>query len=128
MCIRDRSWSEGLELAANQQIVVALEAEQQTELEEVVRRLSRFCPNMIIVPPTRGLPLWGMESLHSFSHEVLLLRARNNLLRPSSRLIKRLFDIVTSSVLLILLSPVFAVLFLVHKTEVTHSMGISVLV
>ncbi len=112
------SWSEGLELAANQQIVVALEAEQQTELEEVVRRLSRFCPNMIIVPPTRGLPLWGMESLHSFSHEVLLLRARNNLLRPSSRLIKRLFDIVTSSVLLILLSPVFAVLFYkVHKTD-----------
>ena len=82
-------------------------------LREAARALREF-----IVPPTRGLPLWGMESLHSFSHEVLLLRARNNLLRPSSRLIKRLFDIVTSSVLLILLSPVFAVLFYkVHKTD-----------
>jgi Undecaprenyl-phosphate galactose phosphotransferase WbaP len=112
------TWDDGLKPTPEMQVVVALEAEQQSELNESVRRLYNFCPNMIIVPPTRGLPLWGMESLHSFSHEVLLLRARNNLLRPSSRLIKRLFDIVTSSVLLILLSPVFAVLFYkVHKTD-----------
>jgi len=112
------AWDDGLKPTPEMQVVVALEAEQQIELNESVRRLYNFCPNMIIVPPTRGLPLWGMESLHSFSHEVLLLRARNNLLRPSSRLIKRLFDIVTSSVLLILLSPVFAVLFYkVHKTD-----------
>lgn len=105
------SWAEGMQPEGAPQIVVALEADQQNELEEVVRRLSRFCPNMIIVPPTRGLPLWGMETLHSFSHEVLLLRARNNLLRTSARLLKRTFDLCTSSVLLVLLAPLFAYLF-----------------
>ncbi len=105
------SWPQGLELIVGQQIVVALEADQQDKLEEVVRKLSRFCPNMIIVPPTRGLPLWGMESLHSFSHEVLLLRARNSLFRFSSRFIKRAFDIATSGILLVLLFPLFLILF-----------------
>lgn len=112
------TWQQGLTPTPHKQIVVALEASQQSEMEEIVRVLSRFCPNMIIVPPTRGLPLWGMESLHSFSHEVLLLRARNNLLRPSARFIKRAFDIVTSFCLLILLSPLFLYLFFqVKKTE-----------
>lgn len=111
------SWHNGLELVNNRQIVVALESEQQTELEEVVRKFSRFYQNMIIVPPTRGLPLWGMEPLHSFSHEVLLLRSRNNLLHPSSRIIKRLFDILISSCLLLLLLPLFG--YLVYKIRRT---------
>ena len=111
------SWHNGLELVNNRQIVVALESEQQNELEEVVRKFSRFYQNMIIVPPTRGLPLWGMEPLHSFSHEVLLLRSRNNLLHPSSRIIKRLFDILISSCLLLLLLPLFG--YLVYKIRRT---------
>ncbi len=112
------SWQEGLKPSRNMQVVVALEAEQQAELDEVVRVLSRFYPNMIIVPPTRGLPLWGMQPLHSFSHEVLLLRAQNSLLRPSARLIKRAFDVFVSLTLLLLLSPLFAYLFYkVKQTE-----------
>ena len=112
------SWQEGLKPRQNIQVVVALEAEQQTELDEVVRVLSRFYPNMIIVPPTRGLPLWGMQPLHSFSHEVLLLRAQNSLLRPSARLLKRIFDVFVSFILLLLLSPLFAYLFYkVKQTE-----------
>ena len=112
------TWQEGLKPSQNIQVVVALEAEQQTELNEAVRILSRFYPNMIIVPPTRGLPLWGMQPLHSFSHEVLLLRAQNSLLRPSARLIKRAFDVFVSLTLLLLLSPLFAYLFYkVKQTE-----------
>ena len=111
-------WQEGLIPDSNKQIVVALEQEQQAEIDETVRKLSRFCPNIIIVPSTRGLPLWGMEPLHAFSHEVLLLRARNNLLRPSARMIKRCFDVFTSLFLLIFLSPLFLYLFFqVKKTD-----------
>ena len=103
-------WQEGLNATQDKQIVVALEIEQQVEMEEVVRKLSRFCPNLIIVPPTRGLPLWGMEPLHSFSHEVLLLRSRNNLQNNFAQFLKRSFDIVFSIILLVLLSPLFAYL------------------
>ena len=55
----------------------------------------------------RGVPLFGLEITQLFSHEVLMLHLRNQLARPPLRLIKRLFDVVGSAVLL-LLSPLFA--------------------
>jgi undecaprenyl-phosphate galactose phosphotransferase len=52
--------------------------------------------------------LYGMEVGHFFRHEVLVLRARNNLAGRLPRFIKRAFDIVGSAMLMLLLSPVFA--------------------
>jgi undecaprenyl-phosphate galactose phosphotransferase len=55
----------------------------------------------------RGVPLHGTDMSHFFSHEVALLRMRNNLRRWPARLTKRLFDTLAAFMLLILLSPVF---------------------
>lgn len=106
-------------LAASQhaQVVVALEADQQDALETVSRRVTQVCRNVLLVPPTRGLPLLGMEPLHAFSHEVLLLRAQNNLRRPLARWLKRGFDVVVSVLLLLFLSPLF--IYLVMKIRQT---------
>jgi undecaprenyl-phosphate galactose phosphotransferase len=51
-----------------------------------------------------------MEPLHAFSHEVLLLRSRNNLQNNFAQFLKRSFDIVFSIILLVLLSPLFVYL------------------
>ncbi|MCY0873193.1 MAG: exopolysaccharide biosynthesis polyprenyl glycosylphosphotransferase, partial [Acidithiobacillus caldus] len=48
-----------------------------------------------------------MEVMHFFSHEVFMLRIRDNLARPIPRLIKRSFDLIGSLLLILLLSPVF---------------------
>ena len=53
----------------------------------------------------RGVPPHGTDVSHFFSQELLLLRVHNNLARISSRVVKRLFDILVSSCLLLLLSP-----------------------
>ena len=94
------------------QVVVALEANDQEAQDRVLRALSRSPLNVIVVPPARRLPLLGMETLHVFSHEVLFLRAQNLLSRPLAMILKRSFDIVVASLLLILLSPLFLVLVL----------------
>ena len=65
-------------------------------------------PDMNIIPPLPGLPLFGMELNYFFSHDVLMLRVRNNLAIKPYVAIKRMFDIVVSAGLLVLLSPVFA--------------------
>jgi undecaprenyl-phosphate galactose phosphotransferase len=65
---------------------------------------------MSIVPPLRGLPLYGMEMTHFFSHEVLMLSARNNLARPIPRFLKRVFDMAGSFALLVALAPLLAYL------------------
>jgi undecaprenyl-phosphate galactose phosphotransferase len=49
-----------------------------------------------------------MEVSHFFSHEVLLLRARNNLARRGPQLVKRVLDLIGASLLLLVLTPLFA--------------------
>ena len=73
-----------------------------------VNALYPHFPSVSIVPPLQGLPLYGTEVSHFFRHEALFLRIRNNLDRPGAQLLKRLFDILASSLLLAALSPVLA--------------------
>jgi Undecaprenyl-phosphate galactose phosphotransferase WbaP len=93
-------------------LVVALETTELTGFNTLIEVLGRYSNNLYIVPPLRGLPLFGMEASHFFSHEVLLLRVRDNLARPFSRWLKRFLDLVGSIFLLLALSPLFAVLVL----------------
>jgi Undecaprenyl-phosphate galactose phosphotransferase WbaP len=68
----------------------------------------------------RGVPLYGTDMSHFFSHEVALLRVRNNLRRWPARLTKRLFDLSVAAVLLILLSPLMLIIAVALKWEGGH--------
>jgi undecaprenyl-phosphate galactose phosphotransferase len=99
-----------LERMDSPHLMVALEAESLMPYQKLLQRLSARYVDLSIVPPLRGLPLYGMEMTHFFTHEVLMLTARNNLARPVPRFLKRLFDIVGALALLVLLAPLFAYL------------------
>ncbi|AEM47352.1 Undecaprenyl-phosphate galactose phosphotransferase, WbaP [Acidithiobacillus ferrivorans SS3] len=94
----------------NPHVVLALEMDQWQRMEELVWTLGLHYPNLSVAPPLRGLPLFGMETLHFFSHEVFILRGRDNLARPGPRVVKRLFDLFATSILLLLLSPLLLAL------------------
>jgi Undecaprenyl-phosphate galactose phosphotransferase WbaP len=89
-------------------IVVALDADDLLHHSSLIQQLSARDTDISIIPPLRGLPLYGMELTHFFSHEVLMLSLRNNLARPVHQLVKRIFDVVGATSLLILLAPFFA--------------------
>ena len=86
-------------------VVLALDMDQWDAQEKLVRSLGLSYPNLTVVPPLRGLPLFGMEAMHFFGHEVLMLRVRDNLARLGPRIVKRLFDLLAASLLVVLLSP-----------------------
>ena len=90
-------------------VFIALEKHENCLRDSWIRQLSKIgLLNISVVPALRGIPLYGTDISNFFSHEVMMLRIKNNLNRRSSRMVKRLFDIVASAVLLLLLSPVFA--------------------
>ncbi|ADE14488.1 Undecaprenyl-phosphate galactose phosphotransferase, WbaP [Nitrosococcus halophilus Nc 4] len=91
-------------------VVVAMEAEDLSLHREMLERLCLCCTNLNLAPAIRGLPIFGTDISYFFSHEVLLLRARNNLARFGSRILKRIFDILVSSLSLLILSPFFTYL------------------
>ena len=94
----------------NPHVVLALEMDQWQTMESLVWNLGMRYPDLTLAPPLRGLPIFGLETLHFFSHEIFMLRARDNLARPGPRIIKRAFDLVAASILVLLLSPLLLLL------------------
>ena len=97
-----------LEKLGSPQLIVALEAESLLLHQPLLQKLSARYGDLGIIPPLRGLPLYGMEMTHFFSHEVLMLTVRNNLARPGPRVVKRVFDLAAAAVILVLLAPALA--------------------
>ncbi|CAM3711992.1 undecaprenyl-phosphate galactose phosphotransferase WbaP [Rahnella victoriana] len=58
-----------------------------------------------VIPTLRGMPLDNTDMSFIFSQEVMIFRVQQNLAKWSSRVAKRLFDVVTSLLIIILLSP-----------------------
>lgn len=89
--------------------VIALEANQSDLRDQLIRQLSQNgIKSVSVIPAMRGVPLFGLETTQFFSHEVLMLHLRNQLANPSMQLLKRVFDLLGSATLLLLLSPMFA--------------------
>lgn len=89
--------------------VIALEASQQDPRDRLIRQLLLHrVYDVRVIPAMRGIPLYGAEMQFFFSQELFSLTLPNKLLRPHLRLVKRAFDLVSASLLLLLLSPLLA--------------------
>lgn len=87
------------------EIVIALEDTEFNQHQGLIEEMTLHFPELHFVPSLSGLPLFEMEPHHFFSHEVLILKSRNNLhFRPRVWL-KRTFDITASLSAILILSP-----------------------
>jgi undecaprenyl-phosphate galactose phosphotransferase len=91
----------------NPLVIAALDPGQWEKMQGLIGLLGLSYPNLVLAPPLRRLPLCGLETMHFFGHDVLMLRPRDNLAAFGAQLVKRAFDIIVSSLLLLLLSPLF---------------------
>ncbi len=113
------SWrfdTQTLQHMAQHACIVALEANQADLRDLLLNKLSAAkARTVMVIPAMRGVPLFGLSSTQFFSHEVLMLHVHNQLAKPMLRGLKRLFDLVGSAVLLLLLSPLFV--FVAYKVS-----------
>ncbi|EPJ5142908.1 undecaprenyl-phosphate galactose phosphotransferase WbaP [Escherichia coli] len=88
------------------QFIVAVESHQSeirnTWLRNFMIKGYRF---VSVIPTLRGMPLDSTDMSFIFSHEVMIFRVQQNLAKLSSRIIKRLFDILGSIFIISILSP-----------------------
>lgn len=97
-----------LESQGHPHVTVAVNEDELRALQSEIELLSLRYKDLHVIPPLAGLPLFGVSANHFFSHEVLMLRVRNNLATPSLMALKRIFDFFGALCGLILLSPLFA--------------------
>ncbi|KMK01535.1 UDP-phosphate galactose phosphotransferase [Pluralibacter gergoviae] len=90
------------------QFIVAVESHQgdirNSWLREFMIKGYRY---VSVIPTLRGMPLDSTDMAFIFSHEVMIFRVQQSLAKWSSRIMKRLFDLVGSISILIILSPLF---------------------
>jgi Undecaprenyl-phosphate galactose phosphotransferase WbaP len=94
-----RKWA----MVPGAQFVLALEHGQNDLRENLLRRLAHWkAEDVSVVPAMRGVPLFGTDMSYFFSHEVAMLKLRNNLRYWPARLLKRVFDLLAALALLVL--------------------------
>lgn len=104
----DHGLTEAIDSLQPVNIIIALSGEELSQLETQIEQLGLRYRHIYMIPALAGLPLFGVETLHFFSHEVLFLRIHNNLAAWSTQWLKRGFDIIVSGLSLIVLAPLFA--------------------
>lgn len=88
------------------QFILAIDEENKIKQDFWLRYLIRKgCRSISVIPDFRGIPLYGTDMSFLFSQEMVLFRVNNNLAKRSSKIVKRTFDILGSSFLLLLLLP-----------------------
>jgi len=97
-------------------ILVPADNEMQY-LENVIDSLNiRMIPYKL-VPPINRLPLAGLTTQSFLSSDAVLLTVQVGLASPLSQALKRMFDIIISSLLLIMLSPLLVIVSLAVMTD-----------
>ncbi|EMD1843445.1 undecaprenyl-phosphate galactose phosphotransferase WbaP [Raoultella planticola] len=98
------------------QFIVAVESHQSdirnTWLRNFMIKGYRY---VSVIPTLRGMPLDSTDMSFIFSHEVMIFRVQQNLAKWSSRIIKRIFDIVGALAIIIILSP--ALIYITRKVK-----------
>lgn len=98
------------------QFIVAVESHQSemrnTWLRNFMIKGFRY---VSVIPTLRGMPLDSTDMSFIFSHEVMIFRVQQNLAKWSSRILKRLFDIIGSISIIVILSP--ALLYISRKVK-----------
>lgn len=91
-------------------VTIAFEMEDMARCDGLIEKLNLYYGDVDLVSPMRGLPLNNTKVTHFFGHDILALRLYNNLSRPWPQVMKRAFDIVAGTCLLVVASPLMAVI------------------
>jgi undecaprenyl-phosphate galactose phosphotransferase len=98
-------------------VVLALELDEMAGREAFIESLSFHHGDIDIISPLKGLPINNTRVTHFFSRDLLSLRIHNNLARPLPQLLKRAFDLVAASMLLLLVAPLMGLVAAKLKLE-----------
>lgn len=98
-------------------IVVAMPSLPPERMSDLTARIQNYIPNTMIVPDLRGIALLNTDLFHLFREEIFLMNIRNNLKSRTNRLLKMLFDLTVSIILIPLLLVVIGIIGLIIRLE-----------
>ncbi len=86
-------------------------------LRELVKRVYLHTHQVLLVPELKGITLLNAQIIPLFMEQLFMLRLKNNLKSPLNRAIKRTFDLVIGSFVLLVMAPFTALVALAISLE-----------
>jgi undecaprenyl-phosphate galactose phosphotransferase len=91
-------------------LVLVPSIEEFDRIDRLVDVLNFNLVPYMLVPPIHRLPLAGLDTQALLSSDAVLMTVRSGLLSPVSRVLKRTFDIVAASALVVFFTPLLLLL------------------
>jgi undecaprenyl-phosphate galactose phosphotransferase len=98
-------------------VVIAIPGATKEKLNELINRLQHKAENILFVPDILGIAVLGTKLQHFFREQAFALEIQNNLAKPFNIFIKRSFDFIVGSFLLLLLSVPIALMCLLIRLD-----------
>jgi undecaprenyl-phosphate galactose phosphotransferase len=96
-------------------VVIAMPGCDREKLLSIVNDLQHETNNVLLIPDLFGLSVLGTNLQHFFQEQAIGLEIRNNLAQPANKLIKKVFDMIVGSLLLVFLAiPMMIISFLIR--------------
>lgn len=98
-------------------IIIAMPGCSKDKIISLVNNLQHQAQSIILIPDLFGITVLGTNIQHFFQEQAIGLEIRNNLAEPSNILIKKVFDLVLSFILLIILAVPMAIIALLIRID-----------
>ena len=102
-----------LERFKGDRILLALDGDRALQRQLIDCALRERVP-FAIAPEPHAFPAFGWQATRFFSHDVVMLSARDGMSRHVSQVLKSIIDVTAAAILLVLSSPVFLLVALMN--------------
>jgi UDP-galactose-lipid carrier transferase len=102
-----------LERFNGDQILLALDGDRALQRQLIDCALRERVP-FAIAPEPHAFPAFGWQATRFFSHDVVILSARDGMSRHASQVLKTIIDITAAALLILLSSPIFLLVALMN--------------
>ncbi|MEN8264835.1 MAG: undecaprenyl-phosphate galactose phosphotransferase WbaP [Nitrospirota bacterium] len=96
-------------------IIIAMPGCEKNRLISLINKLQHKAQNILLIPDLFGITVLGTNLQHFFQEQAIGLEVKNNLAQPLNKIIKMLFDLIVSCILLIILSIPMAIIAIIIK-------------
>jgi len=85
-------------------VVIAMPGCKRNKLISLINKLQHDTQNILLIPDLFGIIVLGTNLQHFFQEQAIGLEVKNNLARPLNIIIKKIFDIIGSLILFVVLA------------------------
>ncbi len=100
-------------------IVIAMPGCKKKKLISLINQLQHRARSILLIPDLIGITVLGTNLRHFFQEQAIGLEVKNNLAQPANIFVKKIFDLVVSSILLVIFALPMGIIALLIKATST---------